>query len=410
MIYKRVLLTLHVPMYQRVHILILSLLMLMYTSVDSYCQQDTIKLYFRFDKYTVDSTYRTNAENIERISKILATPDLIQAMYMDVSTSPEGLQRHNYELADQRESGIKDYFVDLSGNKLDPETIHINLIKEDWNGLLEMVQEDYVRHDRDKLIYILTNKKLSEHEKWQIIEEMNEGYTFKVIQKNYFPVLRYANIYKIRWNPVQRLSGFGEDMIGADRMSEGEILPCPEFEVVKPELEPGFAANIRTNMLLDAIAIPNIGVEVHLGKRWSLGASWMCAWWDKSRENIFWRTYGGELNVRKYFGRQLKGVQLSGHHLGLYGHAFTYDLELSPKGEISYLTYGGGVEYGYSVPLSRRLNLDFSLGVGYLTGEYKLYEYDAGCYVWQETRQRHWIGPTKAEIALVLNIGKQNKR
>ena len=60
-----------------------------------------------------------------------------------------------------------------------------------------------------------------------------------------------------------------------------------------------------------------------------------------------------------------------------------------------------------AVPLCRRLNLDFSLGMGYLTGEYKIYEYDAGCYVWQETRQRHWIGPTKAEIALVLNIGKE---
>ena len=394
-------------MYQRVHIVILSLLMLMYTSVDSYCQQDTIKLYFRFDKYTVDSTYRTNAENIERISKILATPDLIQAMYMDVSTSPEGLKHHNYELADNRESGIKDYFIGLSGNRLSPEVIHINLIKEDWDGLLEYVKNDYFRHDRDKLIYILTNNKLSEYEKWRIIEEMNDGYTFKVIQKNYFPVLRYANIYKIRWAPLPRLAGF-DDTNRANCMDEVGIVSRPsEVKIIKKEILPGFKANVRTNMLLDAVAIPNIGVELHLGKRWSMGASWMYAWWDKSSENLFWRTYGGELNFRKYFGRQLKGVQLSGHHIGLYGHAFTYDLELSPKGEISYLTYGGGVEYGYSVPLCRRLNLDFSLGVGYLTGEYKLYEYDTGCYVWQETRQRHWIGPTKAEIALVLNIGKE---
>ena len=30
------------------------------------------------------------------------------------------------------------------------------------------------------------------------------------------------------------------------------------------------------------------------------------------------------------------------------------------------------------------------------------------CYVWQATKERHWFGPTKAEISLVWLIGRGN--
>ena len=33
-------------------------------------------------------------------------------------------------------------------------------------------------------------------------------------------------------------------------------------------------------MLYDALLIPNIGVEMYLGKRWSVAANWMYGWWN----------------------------------------------------------------------------------------------------------------------------------
>lgn len=70
--------------------------------------------------------------------------------------------------------------------------------------------------------------------------------------------------------------------------------------------------------------------------------------------------------------------------------------------------FGAGIEYGYSHPIARRLNLDFTIGVGYLGG--KCYEYLPidNHYVWQTTKQRRWFGPTKAEVALVWLIGRGN--
>lgn len=167
---------------------------------------------------------------------------------------------------------------------------------------------------------------------------------------------------------------------------------------------PSFA--VKTNLLYDLALIPNVGVEVSLGKGWSIGGGWNYAWWKNDPAHLYWRIYGGELTARKYLGKLAKKDVFAGHHLGLYGQAYTYDIATGEKGQISKLTLGGGAEYGYALPVSDRLRFDFSLGFGYLTGEYKVYIPEDECYVWRETRQRHYIGPTKAEVSLVWLIAK----
>lgn len=58
--------------------------------------------------------------------------------------------------------------------------------------------------------------------------------------------------------------------------------------------------------------------------------------------------------------------------------------------------------------MARRLNIDFSTGLGYLGGEYQEYLPKDGHYVWQATKQRRWFGPTKAEVSLVWLLGRNN--
>ena len=48
-------------------------------------------------------------------------------------------------------------------------------------------------------------------------------------------------------------------------------------------------------------------------------------------------------------------------------------------------SYGGGVAYGYSLPVGHRFNVDFTLGIGYLGGSYKEFIPLDGHYVWQTT-------------------------
>lgn len=182
---------------------------------------------------------------------------------------------------------------------------------------------------------------------------------------------------------------------------------------------------LRTNMLYDLAAVPNIGVELGLGRGWSCGADLKYGWWTDNYK-FFHRTFAFGLNVRKYFGapeggkrdfgRVYDGRSLTGHHIGVYGGFLTYDYELGGRGYISdyredWSRYAG-MDYGYSLPVARRLNLDFTIGFGYLGGRYKEYLPDwddtTGTmhYVWQATRDRAYFGPSRLEVSLVWIIGK----
>ena len=143
----------------------------------------------------------------------------------------------------------------------------------------------------------------------------------------------------------------------------------------------------------------------------------MYAWWERNELHRYWRVYGGDLGLRWWFGGKSKERALSGHHLGLYGGILTFDFELGDNGYLGGKPAGtlwdrwimnSGIEYGYSLPVGRRLNIDFSIGVGYMGGNYiKYYPFDND-YYYDKEYHMSYFGPTKAEISLVWLIGRMN--
>ena len=171
---------------------------------------------------------------------------------------------------------------------------------------------------------------------------------------------------------------------------------------------------LRTNLLYDAALTPNIGLEVALGDHFSLAADWFYTWISFDQRHFYWQTYGGYLTFRYYFGKANAEQRLTGHHVGIYGTALTYDVEFGGIGyQAAKFGFGGGVEYGYSLNVARNLTIDFNVGVGYQGGEYKRYmptDDGTGHYVWLSTHKRNWIGPTKAEISLKWLITPPEKK
>lgn len=202
------------------------------------------------------------------------------------------------------------------------------------------------------------------------------------------------------------------DSIAAKKKTPEKRDSIAENDSIRP-----FYMNLRTNMLYDAALVPNLGIEFYLGKNFSIGGNVMYSWWDNAPKAIFWRIYGGDMVVRYWFGKKAKEKPLTGHHAGIYGQIFTYDMELGntgylggkPGGNIWDVTnYAVGLEYGYSLPVARRLNIDFTIGIGYWGGKYYVYRPMDGHYVWQATKMRNWFGPTNAEITLVWQLGHGN--
>lgn len=175
--------------------------------------------------------------------------------------------------------------------------------------------------------------------------------------------------------------------------------------------------SLKTNLLYDVAFVPNVGIEYYIGSGWSVGGNCVFAWWKNENKNRFWRIYGLELECRKYLGEGANEKPLSSHHVGAYTQFATYDFELGGRGYIGgnpgnnifeKANYGIGFEYGYSLPIASRLNMDFSVGVGYFGGKRWEYKPQDGHYVWQSVSTKHWVGPTKAEISLVWLVGKKN--
>lgn len=165
---------------------------------------------------------------------------------------------------------------------------------------------------------------------------------------------------------------------------------------------------VTTNMLYDAALTPNIGVGVSVADRVTVLADWMFARWGNHDTRRYWRIYGGDLEVRYRIGRYSGDSPLGGHHVGVYGSMACYDFQagLSHKGVLSdKYNYAVGLSYTYSLPISRRLNIDFSLGAGYLWGIYKKHKPIDDCDVWLSTHKLGWFGPTRAGVTLVWLIG-----
>ncbi|MBR1389540.1 MAG: DUF3575 domain-containing protein [Prevotella sp.] len=163
-----------------------------------------------------------------------------------------------------------------------------------------------------------------------------------------------------------------------------------------------YVLHLRTNLLYDVLLVPNVGAEFGLNDNMSIVGNVMLDWLGFSGKQLYWRIFSGDVELRYWLGTDESTFLRKGHHLGVYGAFYRYDVELGTiDGQMGDFNYGGGISYGYSAPLSRSLSLDMSIGIGYMGGKYKKYKYLDGRYVWQSDEHRNYFGPTKAEVTLV---------
>ena len=165
--------------------------------------------------------------------------------------------------------------------------------------------------------------------------------------------------------------------------------------------------HLRANLLHAAALMPNLGVEYGLKPNLSLavnaGGNWIK--WDLSH---YWRLMTVDAELRYWLGNRGGDARLvhKGHHVGVYVGWYRYTFEFGGVGQFADYNFGGGVSYGYSVPIGRRLSLDLSLGLGFVGGKYIRYEpREDRCYYWLSDENRALLGPTKAEISLIWHVG-----
>lgn len=390
---------------------------------------------FRVGNWDLEPAYGDNDTQLSEAVSLLefikndSTLDLLEVSFCGLA-SPEGSFAFNRELAAKRLASLEHYIREKISL---PDSI---VTRCDcviaWERLSVLVeQSDMV--GKDEVLNILRNipeftydakGKLTDSRKKRLMD-LQYGRPWNYMQKHFFSRIRNASAVFITVREKQPVVKTPDIAIGINKSEPVVQIPTPyrlPSGIQVLSFHPGHATKpfymgIKTNMLYDVLAVPNIGLEFYLGKNWSVAGNWMYGWWNKNGKHRYWRIYGGDIAIRRWFGKKADEKPLTGHHLGLYGSVFTYDFEWGGKGYIGGQpggalwdepNYAAGVEYGYSLPVARRLNIDFTVGLGYWGGIYHEYNPADGHYVWQSTKRRHWFGPTKAEISLVWLLGRGN--
>ena len=404
--------------------------------------QDSLRttIYFRPGYSLLELSYRDNAANMKALTQGIQTikgNPCVQLQHIRIlsAASPEGNSALNKRVAKRRGERLRDY---LKETLVLPDSIFtVSSAGEDWQGLASLIAREktpwrnkalqIIRHTPE---WVTRNGKVVDGRKRQL-QNLDGGKAWKYMLDNHFYTLRTGAVVvcEVKTLAAESTPSAAEARLeqarpgahaearseSASQQPASQSPSSPPFPAipsqVHPEQEPPPAASyfaLKSNLLYDALLIPNLSLEASIGSGWTLGAGGMFAWWSKDAKHRYWRIYGGDLEIRKYFGTLAKSKPLQGHHLGIYGDFLTYDFEFGAKGYQSKATYAAGIKYGYSHPIANRLNLDFALGIGYLHSNYKTYVPRDGCYVYQETKKRKWLGPTQAEISLVWLLGKGN--
>ncbi len=193
---------------------------------------------------------------------------------------------------------------------------------------------------------------------------------------------------------------------------EPPVISKPTFsiQVEEPEVIVTQPIAFRTNLLLDLIGGPNLGVEIPLGKHFSIAGDFAYAH-TRIKNTYALQIVQGTFELSYWFNPRRN--KLTGWHIGLYGTTNSrYDVQWG-KGYHGDEFWSAGLSAGYSFALSDNFNLGFSVMGGYFhSPEVRAYNRPReGHLMWKETRYDVGrIALTQVRVNLVWLINKRTLR
>ena len=369
-------------------------------------------IHYRFDRIDVDSSYMDNAAAIDTIRFCLTHSVHIDSITVYAWASPEGGYPHNKWLSEKRAAAAKELLLALAADttKLNAGKIKISPLAENWEGLLELVEQNYRRPNRERLLRILRAEGIGEEtRKWRI-RNLDDGYTWNYLKRHYMKQLRSATWVCV-WTSVGAIEPL--QAIGDTLLAPQPALGRSVGEVAAENLQKSAVFALHTNLLMPAL---NFGAEYALSKNWTLTADYYYPWlWPKKQNKDCFELLGWSVGGRYYFGKQRTVYDhFKGHSLGLYFIGGYFDFERNYNGTQGQFI-GPGMEYKYSMPVGRkkRVNLDFAIAVGYIYswGSPYTVPYENGpLYPEDYLVRNHYFGPTRIAVGLTVPLYKKEVR
>lgn len=168
------------------------------------------------------------------------------------------------------------------------------------------------------------------------------------------------------------------------------------------------AVAIKSNLLADAATSVNLGAEFVLKPQWTLGVTGQYNPWT-FRENKKWKHWLVQPELRYWFCQawdgHFFGLHLHGGEMNVGGIKNSINYLGTNFGKLTDYRYegwftGGGITYGYSLPVSRRWNFEVLAGFGYVYVKFDKFPC-VKCGEKIGDGSHHYFGPTQAALNLV---------
>lgn len=366
---------------------------------------EKITIYYRFDSADINPDYRSNKEQIETFRNILLDPRKIDSISIHSLASPDGSSTYNLKLAQKRGENVSRFISDELKAVGKIAAISTNTHpQENWQGLADLVSSSYTRHDKTRVLNIINDTSIgSETRKWRL-QQLDGGYTWDYICRHYMPQLRTSTwicVWAEALEPLEKETMMMAQAVAAAPVQLAERTPLPP----DARSDRRTILALKTNMLYDAVTALNYSVEVPLGHDLSLQLQQYTPWWltKSNRQCLQFLSLGAEF--RWWFKSD---ETLQGHFIGAHAWSGKGDMQWNRTGCWQFEFWSAGVSYGYSMPIGRWANLEFSISAGYASIPYRHYiptdDWEILIKDNNKAGTLHYFGPTKAEVSLVIPI------
>lgn len=383
-------------------------------------------IHYPINKTDVREDYMDNAENLQTIKNYIRYSPRIDSMVIYSYASPEGPYSFNKYLAEKRGISAKKYILQQipAERNFDESLIILKPDAENWIGLKEKVLSQYMRNDRDDVLRILDSDEEDERKK-TLLKQLDGGRSWQYILKHIMPQLRYATWISV-WEriPDDRLLS-RKPMPLLIPENNWKLMKVRPYTIQEPETDTRTIFALKSNLLYDLVSWLNFSVEVPVYQdKYSILYYHQFPWWrwGEGNNEFCMRFLSIGLEGRWWFKpmpreatpKRIKRDKLMGHFLGVYAESGKWDFER--KRDICYQGehWSAGLSYGYSMPIGKRLNLELSVSAGYASIVHRGFEpaedYSELYHLPEKDGTWHYIGPTKAQVTLVIPFTVKYKK
>jgi hypothetical protein len=369
---------------------------------------------FQIGESTLLYNYNNNRMMFDALDSLLAMPAIyanIDSCLITAAASPIGGESLNDTLSLHRADAMRQYL--LSRYLYFPsERISTTAVGIDWEGFVALVKADENLTNKSTLL-ALVNSSISRSSVLSVLR-MVPASSLNYLLNTIYPRLQYASVrLKMKdgsYIPEQNSSPLRILVENTSRGMVYDTVRVTVYDTVRvapavlsnaagtPYQRRGMTLAIGSNLLYDALLLPNLTLELPVGRHWSIALEGAWSWWNTT-------------DSRRYFHRiQMAGAEVRYRFrpwfIGVNAMGGTYDLRFRKTGYLSNWSYSAGVTGGYSYPLGKHWALEMAVGLGYLEGICHDYVYDAYFNDYPETTVRNfrYFGPTKVAVSMIYTI------